>query len=242
MISILAFALIASGSNALILNCTFSAVQWTFVGSVYTCTGTILFQGDPRNVTIVNGNHLADRENADIEAIALSNQNLQNGIPMHLENFFPLLNVLSVANSNVRSVSASELSPHSRLRVLILVNNEIESIEGDLFTSIPLIEYINLSSNRLRHFGPNIFDPLNNLRTLRLTNNVCINQYVDNNATMMMQFRWHATFSCPPSFEQLERQILGGQSFENALNPLIIRMWWLEQRILQLENGGVINE
>ena len=203
-------------------------VTWSIVGSVYTCTGTIQFEGDARNVTEIRGNHTAGNNDSDVRAIALSNQPL-NDIPTNLEQFFSNLTVLSISTANITQVSRSDLLPFQNLQALILFNNQLESLDSNLFLTTPLLQYINLNTNRLRHLGQNIFNPLTELRTLRLGHNVCIDEYVDNNATNIQAFLWEASFRCPPSVQQVEREILDSENFRSIIDAL-------EARIVQLEN------
>ncbi|CRK90099.1 CLUMA_CG003817, isoform A [Clunio marinus] len=225
--------------NALILECNFSTVTWSLIGSVYTCTGAIQNITDNRNISDVIGNHTADFNNSNVQAVAIAAQNLSNGIPLNFDMFFPNLTVLSFSNVGLTSVSRSDISPYLSLQLLILFNNQLESLEGDLFSDTPMLQYINLNSNRIRHLGPNIFAPLVNLRTLRMQNNVCINDYVDNNTTGISSLQWEASFRCPSSFEQLEQNILNGENFGNIINQLFDQISILEERVSQLENRNM---
>lgn len=232
----LLLVLLAVHTQGWILNCNFGDVNWTFVGAAYTCTG-VLQATEGRNLTSVNGTHSDGRNDSHVQAIALSNQNVGE-LPQGFELFFSNITVLSGSNLNLTQLSRVHLASLENLQLLILPNNYIESLDGDTFSSNPSLEYINLSNNQLRNFGPNLFSSLTRLRTLRLLNNVCFNQYVDNNATEMSSFLWRATFNCPPSFEQLERDILNGQNFENALGPILQSIWNLEIRVTQLETSN----
>jgi Leucine rich repeat len=117
-----------------------------------------------------------------------------------------------------------------------LANNQLDSLDGNLFANNPELEYINLSSNQIRHLGPNIFNSLRNLRVLRMLNNICINEYADS-AVRVADFRWRASFNCPTSFEQLEGEILNGQNFGEVVGSLVEQIQQLERRIEMLEGG-----
>lgn len=234
-LSVLLVLALALQTQGWILSCNFSNVTWTYVGSTYTCTGVLIATGE-RNVTSINGTHVDGRSDFDVHAIALSNQDIGE-LPFNFEAFFPSLTVLSGSNLNLSHLSSSDLAPHKYLRLLVLPNNRFETLESDTFSSNPYLEYINLSNNQLRNFGPNIFNAVPELKTLRLLNNVCFNQYIDNNATEMSAFLWRATFNCPPSFDQLEREILNGQNFEYLISPILKSIMSLEQRVALLENS-----
>lgn len=233
--SVLLLVALAVQTESWILSCNFGDVTWTYVGSTYTCTG-VLIATDELNVTSVNGTHAEGRIDSDVQAIALSNQDVRE-LPANFEFFFPNLTVLSGSNLNLTNVSIADLAPHPNLRLLVLPNNHLETLEGNTFSSNPALEYINFSNNQLRNFGPNIFNSLPELKTVRLLNNICFNQYIDNNATEISDFLWRATFNCPPTFEQLEREILGGQNFGDVIGPILQSISNLEQRIGLLENS-----
>lgn len=221
-------------SNALILNCSYDVVTWTLVGSIYTCTGSIQFDGDDRNVTSVTGNHTQGNSNINVLAIALSTQPFPNGAPTNLESFFPNLTVFSMSSTALAQFSRSDIAPFFNLRALILFNNQLRALESDLFVDTPSVEYINLGSNRLRHLGPNVFTHLN-LVTLRLNENDCIDNFVNNNTAEIDSLTWEASVKCPPTFQQLENEILNGPTFQNIIDPLTSRVAFLENQVAELE-------
>lgn len=229
------FAFFLVNSSGLILECNFGDVTWSIAGAVYTCTGTLTEDGDEWGVRTVEGNHTADRIDRDVLALAISGQPLPNGIPANINSFFPNLTVLSFSNTQIPRISRYDLERFPNLHVLIMFNNHLEALNSDLFVSTPLIEYVNLSSNRLRNLGTGIFDRLSNLKTLRLLNNVCINQFVDNNETELVSLRWEANFRCPQSLLQLEEALFSGEYFLNVVGPMQEQLWYLENRVIALE-------
>ena len=224
---------VASG-NALIFNCNFQNVVWTRVGLQYTCTASI--EGFPSPVvTNVTGNHQNARTNADVNAVSISNHNLEYGIPRNIEDFFPNLTVLSFSNVGIYRISSLDISPFPGLKVLILYRNQLDSLDAETFSANSEIEHISLSSNQLRNFGPNLFSSLPNLKNIRLQNNICIDESGDDSVDNMFEFTWRVSVNCPPSFEQFEREILNGRNFQESLNPLSERIDDLEARLAALE-------
>lgn len=198
----------------------------------------IQFDGDDRNVTNVTGNHTQGHNDIDVLAIALSTQPFRNGAPTNLESFFPNLTIFSMSNSALTQFSRSDIAPFPNLTTLILFNNQLRSLESDLFADTPLVQYISLSSNHLRNLGPNIFNQLN-LVILRLQNNNCINSFVQNTGTEIMDlFIWETSVLCPPTFRQLEKEIINGQTFQDIVGPLTARVAVLESRVAELEGGN----
>jgi hypothetical protein len=121
----------------------------------------------------------------------------------------------------------------------VLYNNDLFALDGDLFKNTPFLEYINLSRNQIRHLGPNIFNPVPMLENLNLSDNLCIDENFDGgaeNATSIYDFIFRASFGCPSTFEQIEREILNGQSFQDIINPLEARIVELEGRIAAMKN------
>jgi Leucine rich repeat len=206
------------------------------VQNAYTCTGTVTADGNMNNFTLVTGNHTAGVNNSDVRAVTISNQELGGGLPTGLNNFFPGLFVLSVSGTNISRILRRDLEPFQSLRLLILFNNGLRILDGDVFVNSSSIEYINLNSNNLRHLGPNLFRPLTNLRTLRLQNNLCIDQYVDNNTTQIVSLLVEASFRCPSTIEQIEQEILGGFNFQLIIGRLDYEISLLQRRVALLEN------
>lgn len=219
--------------EAISLDCNFGNVIWTNAGLAYTCTATIQGLGIPV-LTNVTGDHSENRTNDDVGALAISNQDMEFGIPQNIVDFFPNLIVLSLSNLGIYRVSSLDIAQFPALQVLILYRNQLDSLDGNLFVNNPLLLYINLSSNQIKHLGPNIFNPLRNLRVLRMTLNICIDEYADD-AAKIAAFRWRASFQCPPSFEQIESEILNGNDFREIVNPLTLQIEELERRIEALE-------
>lgn len=222
--------------DAITLDCNFGPVIWANAGLAYTCTATIQGVGVPV-LSNVTGNHNQNNTNDDVGALAISNQDMEFGIPQNIADFFPNLFVLSLSNLGIYRVSSHDIAQFPALQVLILYRNQLDSLDGNLFASNPNLVYINLSSNQIRHLGPNIFNNLRNLQVLRMLNNVCINEYADN-ATRVAAFRWTVSFNCPPSFEQIEGEILRGNNFREVVDPLVAQIAELEQRIETLEGGS----
>jgi hypothetical protein len=76
-----------------------------------------------------------------------------------------------------------------------------------------------------------------------MLNNVCINQYVDNNMSEISNLKWEASFRCPSSVQQVESEILSGDAFRSIIDPLVVQIEQLQQRVFELENrnGSLIN-
>ena len=226
--------LFVTSGSAISFNCSFQNVIWARVGLQYTCTATI--EGFPSPiVTNITGNHQDARTDANVNALAISNHNLEYGVPRNIELFFPNLVVLSFSNAGIYQISATDISPFPGLKVLILYRNDLESLESDTFIGNSELEHISLASNQLRHLGPNLFYQLPNLKSLRLSNNICFDGNGDEDTDNMFKFTWDVSIKCPPSFEQFEREILSGRNFQEALNPLAERVDGLEARLAALE-------
>lgn len=217
-------------------------MTWTILGAVYTCTGTIEFVGDGRNVTSVTGNHAAGNNNTQVQALAIASQELVGGVPTNIDRFFTNLTILSLSNTGLTHVSRADFDQYRDLQILILFNNRLETLDGDVFWSTPNLQYINLSSNQIRHLGENVFKNVSFLRTLRLLGNVCINRYIDNNPTEIAAFLWQTSFNCPPSVAQIEREILNGQEFQGIISSLSSRISLLENQVVALESQINVRE
>jgi hypothetical protein len=217
------------------MNCIFEDLGWPIVGTVYTCTGILEITGDERNLTTVAGNHTNGRNDSDVSGLSVHDQ-LLNGIPQNIHEFFPHITALSFSASSIRFLTRSDLENFPNLEYLNLLKNQIWSIDGDVFVVTPLLRYLNLSSNLLRNLGPNVFDSLMNLRILSLLDNACIDRYVYDNPIEIMNLKYEASFRCPSSIQQIERVILEGEAFRNVIDPLASQIEQLQQRVFELEN------
>jgi Leucine rich repeat len=97
-------------------------------------------------------------------------------------------------------------------------DNQIEAIDGDLFTFNPRILEIGLWSNKITNVGPNVFNSLGSLRDVDLGNNLCVNWRANNDANSMRDLKRRLNHACPPTADMVERIVVDGSKLANKVD------------------------
>jgi hypothetical protein len=127
-------------------------------------------------VTTATGSHIGSRNDASVTAFETNlSSNTINYMP-RLYHVFPNLDRILIQRSHLKEIRQTDLQPFSKLKVLGLYKNDIETIEIDLFKFNLQLQFINLSDNKIRRVDPNVFDHLNQLSHLFIDNNVCVSE------------------------------------------------------------------
>lgn len=145
------------------------------VGDVYTCWNAVLTDdGNLTHVRSVTGNHLSRNSNVDIQGFVLEIDPLQlDRIPRGIETYFPNIAAIFWSNVNLTSITSEDLRPFPNLQLLGLWDNQLTSLDGDLFVHTPKIGFVNFQSNAIRNVGYGLLDGLNLTRAY-FANNSCI--------------------------------------------------------------------
>lgn len=96
--------------------------------------------------------------------------------PSGVDNLFPNITILLVTHSGLKLLTSSDLRPFHDIKGLYLNNNQLTSIDNDLFVHNRNLREINLSGNRISSIAFTAFDSLSSLQKLDLTMNVCVNK------------------------------------------------------------------
>jgi len=158
------------------LNCDCSMRQFRPVGAIYTCfVRFVVYNGDDNDTTVENvtHNHLSDYSNDQIEGLYFY-QHYMPSLSKGISRFFPNLKFLDVDSSELKTISKDDLKPFTNLMYLVLFNNHLVSLDGDLFVENPRIELINFSVNQIKNVGAGLLDPLTKLTEARFNGNPCI--------------------------------------------------------------------
>lgn len=103
-------------ANAVTLQCYFSNGNHAVIGAVYTCRATVTLTGTT-SLENVTGSHLAERNHDNVQAVIISDQNIQF-IPEGIANFFRNLIALSYVRSPLKPISAKDLQPFPQMKYL----------------------------------------------------------------------------------------------------------------------------
>ena len=115
--------------------------------------------------------------NNNVTSFYAYNQNIQI-FPFGLEKMFKNLFEFTIRNGSLRRITQQNLFPFHNLTYLCLERNLIEVIPARLFQFNNNLKSIDLSHNPIFTINSHVFDHLSKLTTLRLKNNLCIDESV----------------------------------------------------------------
>lgn len=201
-------------SNAIFLECDYGNRSVGTIGSIYTCLARFHPSPGEKNVTDVSHNHLDGRGDADVQALIFNDD--ISFTPFNIHQFFPNLVAIDINGRNTSELEKESLKGLQSLRFLSFSRNKLAIIESDLFSENPLIEWIYFEGNPIRHVAFNVFDHLERLRTLYMSDTTCIDEVATNlNDVNLLKFR--ILVRCPPTFEMLEDKILKGSLLRSII-------------------------
>ena len=93
---------------------------------------------------------------------------------MESKSFSRTLNEL-IGQNRLQFITANDLQPFAKLTHLYLYNNELRSLDGDLFKHTFTITVINFSNNPIAEVGYGLLDGLTQLKLASFEECQCIN-------------------------------------------------------------------
>lgn len=118
-------------------------------------------------------------------------------VPEELSEFFRNLDALWIDRSSLISISANDLRPFPRLVFLQLDDNQLTSLDGDLFAHTPNLQGMSFQWNKIEHIGHDLVTNLNNLTILLLQYNVCVDAWATTRAEVL-SLGARLSDLCPP--------------------------------------------
>lgn len=180
--------------DAVQFNCMF----WHYrldIGVLYTCNPTVNFSGSA-TLENITGVHKSGYSNDEVEFLLIESQELPF-LPQGIVKFFKNMKALHFAYPKVLSISAQDLQPFPKLESFVLYGSNLPSIDGDLFSFNPMLQYIDLRSDKIQHIGQGLVTNLNHLRFLHLGGNTCIDKGAANR-TAVVELAAQLPVLCPP--------------------------------------------
>lgn len=219
-------------SWSLALNCTYGTQTFAPIGSMYTCeAGVLNDEGDDDTVTWIYGTHLAGKTHSDVHGFVIQSEGLKF-IPKNVESFFPNIRALDVYDNLITSISNFQLRPFAHLVHFAAIDNEITSLDSDLFAGLPFLSYVSFSNNSIRHVGHDFLMP--SLGKIYFDSNDCIS-YIAENATQIDKLRFDLLLKCPPTISLIEGTLEGRPNMltnvNNEVQSLAARVALLEAEI-----------
>lgn len=165
-------ALFLSTATSSYINCTYEY----FHG--YKCKVTYLHidSKDHQFIQYVNGDHLDNKTNADVDGVGFTTFNIDY-LPRNLEKIFPNINIITAVWVGLQELTNDDIKPFGeKLKYLWLNGNKIKAIESDTFADNPNLEVIVLQHNEIEKIERGAFDNLTQITALNLEHNKCISQ------------------------------------------------------------------
>lgn len=186
----------ALSAQAIVFQCGFTFITYTYVGRTYDCKANVINTGNVKILDEVRGNHQSGKNNFDVEALNVQNQDLKY-IPKGVAAFFPNIKVLIWFNSNLWELSTDDLRPFPFLMYLNVQTNKLVSLDADLFKFTPRLQFIMFSDNLLYHVGEEILSRTPFLTEARFQRNPCINDY-ETSRSNIPRLNDKLPVNCPP--------------------------------------------
>lgn len=164
-------------SGGLSIDCEYSVDIFGFVGTVYTCTGTIVLNDPKDTVTSTSGSHHRRMNDSTVEGLWIYQKHL-NHFPKNVELFFPNLKAISLEDNSITKVSNAVLRPHQHLEWLNLSGNRINQLDSDIFDGLPNLKFIDFYDNHIKKIGHDIKLP--STGNINFHSNLCIDMGATN--------------------------------------------------------------
>lgn len=162
-------------ATAVDLECRFRRDYWPGIGHIYVCNTVdfALRSSADRVIAETSGEHKESLANADVKALVSMGQTIHY-FPRNVEKIFPNINGFSFINVKLREIHQEDIKPYGRnLEYLILIGNEVQTLEKDLFQFNQNLKLIDFRHNRIQYVDQNVFDCLFNLKSLYMLENKC---------------------------------------------------------------------
>lgn len=167
-----------SSSSSLKLDCDFITFNASF-GDVYTCVSENLETTEDDNfVTEVAGTHKDGKTDDDVEQFYAFNQAVQE-FPGGLGLRFQKIKTISINKCGLKYIYKSDLQHLSKLKILSLADNELESLGPKLFEDVSQLEELYFEQNKLSGISEDLLNFLNDPKKMRFSNNDCVDAQND---------------------------------------------------------------
>lgn len=196
MLLILNFQNFAASTHIL---CNYTDIYSVHLGYSYACRiqNTIsITSPEEAVITSISGEHINGRTNDDVHGVYFYGK-IVHYFAQGLEKFFKNLKLIIIGYGGMRQLTQKDLINYPNIEILALYYNEIEVLDEGIFENTPRLAFINLDNNKIAKVHPEVFDNLNDLRSLFLSYNVCINMKADNNVTAVQNIIQTVRSYCP---------------------------------------------
>lgn len=208
---------------------------------MYSCIARVVFIGDVRIISDITSNHLLGYTNDDVQHFAIDGQASVIYPPRDLHLFFPNLISIGMTSNGLIEISKEDLVGLTQLKQITLFKNDIQVVAADLFIDNPFMIAISFHKNQIRHIAHNVFDQLQELKTIEFALNICHNEMVYDDREAVELLIFNLKRNCPATIEMTEARIINGIEFQlqaNRTAELEKKLMMLEHRLQILEGGA----
>lgn len=170
------FVFLFSNVCSITLECEFRDDNWGGGKYGYECyvKSINITSKNNRTITEIIGSHIGNRSNCDVVQFDCRVPIL-NYFPLNLENIFPNLETIVVANfGDLQELNAEDLKPFgTKLKHIFLGENSLETIDFDLFRYNPNLELFAWYMNKVKHIDDGAFDSVPKLSNVLFLDEKC---------------------------------------------------------------------
>ncbi|CAG9812355.1 unnamed protein product [Chironomus riparius] len=218
----------------------FSAQHKQFI---YECmvTDIKIINKHEREVSNVSGIHDQNMTNENVKSFSIGNR-VMHFMPNNVEKFFTNLIVLDVYATRLQEIHKKDLEPFPDLKFLSLTNNELKTINFDLFVYNPNLEVLLLTGNRIEIVN-DAFEFLSNLQYLSFRNNLCKSGEAKNNRNEVIALIEDIHTNCEIDYEkafgQCKSVLKMIQNKQNEAETLIFGSPLMNNGLTYLSNSSI---
>jgi hypothetical protein len=139
-------------------------------------------------LTGATGLHMPRKTNLNVKRLNIDHQVVYY-IPAGLENIFPNLIAIRIAFCQLKTISASNLSPFPNLVEINFPFNDIEILPADLFSVAgKKAQYVDFGGNKITKTGKDVLQGLSSpvFQSINFGGNTCVNLNVGPNDTVSL--------------------------------------------------------
>lgn len=196
--------LLVTSTSAFVFQCKFAKLYWGILAVRYTCEDanvTMLETEEDRTLTGVAGHHLSEKTYTDVGALMVNNDSKLDRLPKNLDYYFPYLVALLWTHGNIQTITAEDLEPLLELTVLVLSNNKIVALDGDLFKHSHKLVVVEFNDNLIERIGKGFMLEPSDLESANFQGNVCVDTSA-NSYQEVKTLRFELPKKCPWSVDK----------------------------------------
>jgi hypothetical protein len=122
-------------------------------------------------------------------------------MPQGLSNVFDKLQGLEFVHSKLKVIRLKDMRAHIHLEYLNLRGNDLECIDGDVFTYNFKLKFISLADNKIRRIDTKMFQNLLHIQQFYLNGNYCYS-YKANNKNEVNGMKEALKLYCAPLYNK----------------------------------------